>query len=153
MRCRQIEERDFGAVASLLANGFRTRDEKFWLEAFAQLRRHATPEGLPKYGYLLESGNRAVGAVLMICSLVPAGDKDVRRCNLSSWYVDPAFRAYAPLLVSQALRHKDVTYVNVSSRRKASRAIARASWWRCRYSAVGPAERKSRCSTERASRQ
>jgi hypothetical protein len=114
LRCRQIEERDLEAVASLLAQGFRARDEKFWLEAFAQLRRHATPEGLPKYGYLLESDGRAVGAVLLICSLVPAGDKDARRCNLSSWYVDPAFRAYAPLLVSQALRHKDVTYVNVS---------------------------------------
>ena len=112
--CRQIEERDLGAVVSLLAHGFRTRGEKFWRDAFAQLRRHATPEGLPKYGYLLESGGRAVGVVVMICSLVPTGGKDVRRCNLSSWYVDPAFRAYAPLLVSQALRHKDVTYVNVS---------------------------------------
>jgi hypothetical protein len=40
---------------------------------------------------------------------------DATRCNLSSWYVDPAFRAYAPMLVSQALRHKNVTYLNVSS--------------------------------------
>ena len=38
----------------------------------------------------------------------------VPRCNLSSWYVEPSFRAYAPLLVSQALRHKHVTYLNVS---------------------------------------
>ena len=89
LQCRQIEERDLGAVVSLLAHGFRTRGEKFWRDAFAQLRRHATPEGLPKYGYLLESGGRAVGVVLMICSLVPTGGKDVRRCNLSSWYVDP----------------------------------------------------------------
>jgi hypothetical protein len=114
LRCRQIKERDLEAVASLLANGFRTHDEKFWLGAFAQLRRHATPQGLPKYGYLLESDGRVIGAILLICSLVPAGDKNAARCNLSSWYVDPAFRAYAPLLVSQALRHKDVTYMNVS---------------------------------------
>jgi len=114
LRCRQIEERDLAAVAALLAQGFRTHDQKFWLEAFAQLRRHATPQGLPKYGYLLESDGRVIGAILLICSLVPAGDKDAARCNLSSWYVDPAFRAYAPMLVSQALRHKDVTYVNLS---------------------------------------
>ncbi|MGO9399450.1 MAG: acyl-CoA acyltransferase [Xanthobacteraceae bacterium] len=114
LRCRQIDEADIGAVASLLARGFRTHDRRFWLEAFAQLRRRAPPPGLPKYGYLLESGGSVVGAILLICSLVPAGGKDAARCNLSSWYVDAAFRAYAPLLVSQALRHKDVTYVNVS---------------------------------------
>ncbi len=114
LRCRQIEESDVEAVATLLANGFRTHDRQFWLQAFVQLRRHATPAGLPKYGYLLESDGRAVGAVLLICSLVRAGEADAPRCNLSSWYVDPAFRAYAPMLVSRALRHKDVTYVNVS---------------------------------------
>ena len=56
-----------------------------------------------------------VGAILMICSAMRAGDRLVPRCNLSSWYVEPAFRTYAPLLVSQALRHKDVTYMNVSA--------------------------------------
>jgi hypothetical protein len=109
LRCRQIEGSDIEAVASLLAGGFRTHDRRFWLEAFAQLRRHATPPGLPKYGYLLESDGRAVGAVLLICSLVRAGEMDAPRCNLSSWYVEPAFRAYAPMLVSQ--------YVNVSPAR------------------------------------
>ena len=117
LRCRQIEERDIEAVASLLTHGFPTRERQFWLRAFAQLRRHATPPGLPKYGYLLESDGRPVGTVLLICSLVPAGDEDATRCNLSSWYVDPAFRAYAPMLVSQALRRKDVTFVNVSPAR------------------------------------
>jgi hypothetical protein len=42
------------------------------------------------------------------------GDATTTRCNLSSWYVEPAFRTYAPLLVSHAVRHKDVTYLNVS---------------------------------------
>ena len=30
-------------------------------------------------------------------------------------YVDPAFRSYAALLVSQALKHKNVTYLNISA--------------------------------------
>ena len=58
---------------------------------------------------------RSVGAILMICSALRAGGTLAPRCNLSSWYVEPAFRTYAPLLVSHALRHKDVTYLNVSA--------------------------------------
>ena len=46
---------------------------------------------------------------------MPADGTGSPRCNLSSWYVDPAFRTYAPMLVSQALRHKEVTYTNVSA--------------------------------------
>jgi hypothetical protein len=114
LRCRQIENADIDAVTALLARGFPAHDRRFWLGAFAQLTRHEVPPGLPKYGYLLESGGGVVGAILLICSTIPAGDEAATRCNLSSWYVDPAFRAYAPLLVSQALRHKDVTYLNVS---------------------------------------
>ena len=72
------------------------------------------PPGLPQYGYLLESGGRPVGTILLICSNVRTGDRLTARCNLSSWYVEPAFRAWAPLLVSRALAHKDATYVNVS---------------------------------------
>ena len=114
LRCRQIEDADIDAVAALLARGFPAHDGRFWLGAFAQLTRHEAPPGLPKYGYLLESGGVVVGAILLICSTIPAGDEAATRCNLSSWYVDPAFRTYAPMLVSQALRHKDVTYLNVS---------------------------------------
>jgi len=115
LRCRQIDKADIGAVASLLARGFPTHDRHFWLGAFAQLTRHESPPDLPKYGYLLESNGAVVGAILLICSTMPAGGAVATRCNLSSWYVDPPFRAYAPMLVSQALRHKNVTYVNVSS--------------------------------------
>lgn len=33
---------------------------------------------------------------------------------ISSWYVEPAFHSYAPMLTKVAQRHKDVTYVNIS---------------------------------------
>jgi hypothetical protein len=114
LRCRLIDKADIGAVASLLARGFPVHDRGFWLDAFAQLTRHEPPPGLPKYGYLLESGGVVVGAILLICSTVKAGDAVIPRCNLSSWYVEPAFRAYAPMLIAHALRHKDATYLNVS---------------------------------------
>lgn len=114
LRCRRIDETDIEAVASLLARGFPERDRRFWLTALSLLTRHATPPGWPKYGYLLESGGVVRGALLLIFSTVPAGETTVTRCNLSSWYVEPSFRAYAPLLVAQATGRKDITYINSS---------------------------------------
>ena len=115
IRCRQIDEGDVAAVADLLTRGFPNRSRQFWQHALDQLTRRAPPYGLPKYGYLLETGGVPVGAILLICSTMPVGGTLAPRCNLSSWYVEPAFRAYAPLLVSHALRHKEVTYLNVSA--------------------------------------
>jgi len=115
IRCRPIDAADLAAVAELLGRGFRNRNRAFWQHALKELARREPPAGLPKYGYLLESGGRPVGAILMICSAMRTGDALAPRCNLSSWYVEPAFRAYASLLVSHALRHKGVTYINVSA--------------------------------------
>lgn len=115
IRCRQIEEGDIAAVAKLLRRGFPNRDREFWQHALNQLTRHEPPRDLPKYGYLLETNGTIVGAILLICSEMRAGEELARRCNLSSWYVEPAYRAYASLLVSHALRHKEVTYLNVSA--------------------------------------
>jgi hypothetical protein len=115
IRCRQIGEADVPAVARLLSRGFPNRSRRFWLRALTRLEEYQPPEGLPKYGYLLETKGEAVGAILLIFSTMGDGEQATTRCNLSSWYVDPAFRTYATLLVSHALCHKDVTYLNVSA--------------------------------------
>jgi hypothetical protein len=116
IRCRRIDESDIPAVAKLLTRGFPARTRQFWLSALHELARREPPPGLPKYGYLMEIDDDVVGAILVICSAMPGGDASAAfRCNLSSWYVEPAFRAYATLLVAQALRHKNVTYLNVSA--------------------------------------
>ena len=115
IRCRQIEEGDVPAVAELLTRGFPNRNRQFWYHALNQLTRREPPPDLPKYGYLLETDGVLVGAILLICSTMRVGGTLAPRCNLSSWYVEPTFRANAPLLVSQALRHKEATYLNVSA--------------------------------------
>jgi hypothetical protein len=115
IRCRQIEQGDVAAVAELLIRGFPNRSRQFWHHALDQLTRREPPRDLPKYGYLLETNGVVVGAILLICAEMRAGGTVTPRCNLSSWYVDPTYRAYAPLLVSHALRHKEVTYLNVSA--------------------------------------
>ena len=96
LRCRQIGEADIAAVAALLGRGFPNRTRQFWSDALARLTRREPPPGFPKYGYLLESGEVPVGALLLICSTMREDGRLATRCNLSSWYVEPSFRAYAP---------------------------------------------------------
>jgi hypothetical protein len=115
IRCRQITDGDIAPLSRLLRRGFPNRNGQFWQRALNELRRREPPRDLPKYGYLMETNGEIVGAILLICSAMRADGQPAPRCNLSSWYVEPAYRAYASLLVSQALRHKDVTYVNVSA--------------------------------------
>jgi hypothetical protein len=112
VRRRQIQEVDLDAVAGLLSRGFRFRSKHYWQTGLARMGARAVPEGCPRYGLLLESEGRAVGAILTIYSSVPAEDGATIRCNLSSWYVEPDFRGYAPLLAS--FRDPAVTYVNIS---------------------------------------
>jgi hypothetical protein len=118
IRCRRIEEADADRVAALFTRGFGPRRTRlFWERVIARLATRAAAADAPGYGYLLESEGAAVGAILQIFSTLRAGahEKATTRCNVSSWYVDPAFRSYAPLLVSQALKRKGVTYLNISS--------------------------------------
>jgi hypothetical protein len=114
LRSREIRVADLPSVATLLARGFPRRSRSFWLRALEQLTAREPPQDLPKYGYLLESDDVPVGVILFICSAIREGEKTVIRCNQSSWYVEPYFRAYAPLLLLKASRDKDVTYSNLS---------------------------------------
>ena len=114
VRCRQIRDDDRRAIVNLLVKSFRG-DPRFWVGALERLAEHPTPPGLPKYGYLLEIKGVAVGMLLLVSSAVPADGKTIVRSNVSSWTVWPAFRAYAPLLVAQALKHKGTTYMNISA--------------------------------------
>jgi hypothetical protein len=118
MRCRRIEDRDRGPVVDLLARGFASRRPRpFWERVMTCLATRAKLAETPRYGYLLEHDGAAVGAILQIFSDLPAAAHNgtAARCNVSSWYVEPRFRGYAPFLVAQALKQKDVTYLNVSS--------------------------------------
>ena len=81
------------------------------------------PEGFPRFGYLLDHDGTPVGALLLIHTARNDDGCTSIRCNLSSWYVEPAFRSYAPMLTKVAQRHKDVTYINISAAQWTWRAI------------------------------
>jgi hypothetical protein len=113
VRFRQITDSDVNDVVELLTRGFAPRRSRaFWQDVMAQLAAHATPPGAPRYGYMLDDGGDPAGVILLIFSTMPTGEV---RCNASSWYVEPALRTYASMLISQAISRKDVTYLNLTS--------------------------------------
>lgn len=115
IRCRQINETDLEAVADLLTRGFPERPRKYWTNGLNKLRTRTPPEGCPRFGHVLEADDAVVGAILAIFSQRGDGPDASIRCNMSSWYVDPAYRAYATLLISAGHRLKQATYLNVSA--------------------------------------
>jgi hypothetical protein len=115
IRCRPITSADLEAVAALLKKGFgRQRTRQFWQHMLDALGNRTSPAGMPQYGYLMEAQSRPIGVLLALSCTIRAGATTFTRCNLSSWYVEPEFRPYGSLLSSRALRHKEVTYVNIS---------------------------------------
>jgi hypothetical protein len=114
--CTEIEIRDFEGVIALLTRGFSDgRDRAFWTVAMERLLHHDTPAGYPRFGYVLKSGDKVVGAILTIFARVPSDTSGhVIRCNVSSWYVDEAYRIFGTMLVARALRHREATYINVT---------------------------------------
>jgi hypothetical protein len=114
LRVREIRETDLPAIAALLNRGFAFRSIDYWLRG---LKRHADrprPAGYPTFGYCLDHGGAPVGVILLLFSDVRAGTERVIRCNVSSWYVEPSFRAFSSLMVRAATRDKRVTYFNIT---------------------------------------
>ena len=114
LHSRSITDSDIDHVATFLAKGFKRRPRDYWLRALDRLAKHPTPAGFPKFGYLMEIDGAPIGVILLIFSTVQNGSSCAVRCNVSSWYVDPTYGPHATLLISQALRKKDITYVNIS---------------------------------------
>lgn len=114
IRCREIGIEDLDAIAALLTRGFPIRSRDYWINGLRRLSVRETPDSFPRFGYMLEHDRTPVGALLLIHTARNDGGRTSIRCNLSSWYVEPAFRSFAPMLTKVAQRHKDVTYVNIS---------------------------------------
>ncbi|MET0259275.1 MAG: hypothetical protein ABW179_11925 [Methylobacterium sp.] len=114
LRCRTIEETDLDAVVATLCRGFAGRSDAYWRRGLARHVARGVPDGVPRYGYLLERDGAVVGVLLTLYTRIADGTGTHLRCNLSSWYVEPAFRTAATLLDGRAMRDKSVTYLNIS---------------------------------------
>jgi hypothetical protein len=114
IRCREISEADLDAVAALLTRGFAGRSRDYWMQGLRRQAVREVPDGYPRFGYMLHNDGHPVGVLLLLYASRINGGEMAIQCNLSSWYVEPAFRNYAPLLTKIAQRHKEVTYLNIS---------------------------------------
>ena len=114
IRCREINEADIDSVADLLTRGFAGRSREYWMQGLRRQAGREVPQGYPRFGYMLDHQGGPVGVLLLLYSLRPCDGELAIHCNLSSWYVEPAFRNYAPMLTKIAQRHNEVTYFNIS---------------------------------------
>src|SRR3954464_6485036 len=110
VRCRQIVESDLDGLAGLRTKGFPRSCRSYWTTGFARWRHLPQVEGLPRYGFVLDSESGPVGVLLLLSS--QRGERILS--NLSSWYVEPEWRSHSTLLVSVATKLKHVTYLNAS---------------------------------------
>jgi hypothetical protein len=111
VRCRQIAPGDLPGLADLLARGFPRAGHDSWVRGLARLAALPAVPDMPQLGYVLEAEHAIVGVLLLISSRRPDGRIVA---NLSSWYVEPAWRAHSTLLVSMTTKNRQVTYLNAS---------------------------------------
>lgn len=115
IRCRPIEVDDLAGIADLLARGFPARSRRYWTRGLRRLAARSVPEGYPRFGFMLDHDGTPVGAILTIAQTIRHDGAPYVRCNLSSWYVEPAFRSHAALLAMLPFRLKGATLVNISA--------------------------------------
>jgi len=116
-KIREIGENDLNALGDLLMRGFVHRGRDYWMRGLERQRTRQSPDGVARYGYLMEDGNVPVGCLLTIHAIKTHNGAPETFCNVSSWYVDPAFRNYAALLASMTQKRKDITYLNITPAR------------------------------------
>jgi hypothetical protein len=114
LRVREIRKSDLGTIAALLHRGFPIRSIDYWLRGLERHANRTIPANYPTFGYCLDHDGAPVGVILLLFSEVRAGTETTIRCNVSSWYVEPSFRTFAPLMVRAATKDKCVTYFNIT---------------------------------------
>lgn len=115
IRCRLIEAVDVPAVVRLLEAPFPDRSADYWNRGFAHLSERDLPQGVPRFGYVLERSGELIAVLLTIYSTISDGSSTSLRCNLSTWYVLPEYRALSTILDGLAMRDRSVTYINISA--------------------------------------
>lgn len=111
LACRPMGAQDIEPAILLLSSGFPERSPDYWRRALQRLRDRHIPQDQPRYGHVMTNRGRLVGIVLVIYSTTDTG---TIRGNVSSWYVEPAYRGFANLLLAAPLRKADVVLQNVS---------------------------------------
>ena len=112
--CSAIRDDMIGGVVACLERGFPRRSKSYWASSLQRMSRLPAIEGYPRLGYALEASGQVVGVILLLFSGRRYADREYVRCNISSFCADAAYRSSAILLHMAAVKHKEVTYFNIS---------------------------------------
>jgi hypothetical protein len=112
---RVLSAPDKTAVVRLLVEGFPRRNSSYWENAWDRLVELTKSHPAPVLGQAIVVEDEIVGVVLSIERPLHLNSLSNNYANLSSWYVKPAYRSYATMLLSRACKGKDKTYLNVSA--------------------------------------
>jgi len=109
---RQIEEKDFNAVADLANEnlpgwGLSRQDRK-------KIFKDHWNVGLKNWGYVMEAGNAIVGFLGYIISSRFINGKEEKVCNLTSWFVTEEYRNQSLQLIFPMLGLKKYTITNLT---------------------------------------
>lgn len=110
VNCREIVVADLERIVDLMTDAYRVRSRDLWARRMRRLEQHVSPEGYPRFGFVLECEEALVGIIFTTFSSIFVDGQGKSRCYLSNWYVAPEFRTYASLLAARALQFKTVTY-------------------------------------------
>jgi hypothetical protein len=96
----------------LLDKGFPSHGAAFWRSMLARVKQMHKRQSIQSLGDLLLHGEKPVGVLLKIQHRSPILPKPI--VNLSSWYVEPDYRWYAPHMLLKATADKNAIYTDLS---------------------------------------
>lgn len=114
-----IDNGNRAAAISLLTKGFPEKSEAFWSRGLALIAEHHERRQLGPVGQMLMKGDAAAGVLLTIKSRLP--DTGTVVVNLSSWYVEPACRWFAPRMLQMASSSEDEVFTDLTPSAEACR--------------------------------
>lgn len=100
------------AAVALLTKGFPEKSEAFWSRGLSLVSEHHARRDLGPIGQLLMKGDDAAGVLLTIKSRLPETGRIV--VNLSSWYVEPSCRWFAPRMLQMASSSEDELFTDLT---------------------------------------
>lgn len=112
LRIVPIDNGNRVAAVALLTKGFPEKSEAFWSRGLSFVSAHHARLNFGEIGQLLMKGDDAVGVLLTIKSRLP--DEDRMVVNLSSWYVEPSSRWFAPRMLQMASSSQEETFTDLT---------------------------------------
>jgi acetoacetyl-CoA synthetase len=113
-KVRAAMRADFDEISTLLDRGF--RDDRI---AWSRIFDYTWVDARPDFGFVLVAEGRVVGFLGTVYSRAPStAGRAAWVCNLSSWFVQDAYRGWGSYLLWAATRRTDTIYTSITPTRE-----------------------------------